>query len=79
MSIIYNEKTREFHLYNQEISYIIKILDNDQPGQPKGAFEARMMCSTWRKSCISPAIPSPSICACWRNTGSSSRNGRRYR
>ena len=47
--------------------------------QPKGPFEARMMCSTWRKSCISPAIPSPSICACWRNTGSSSRNGRRYR
>ena len=33
MSIIYNEKTREFHLYNQEISYIIKILDNNQPGQ----------------------------------------------
>lgn len=33
MSIIYNEKTREFHLYNHEISYIIKILDNDQPGQ----------------------------------------------
>ena len=33
MSIIYNEKTREFHLYNQEISYIIKILDNEQPGQ----------------------------------------------
>ena len=45
--------------------------------QPKGAFEALMMCSTWRKSCISPAIPC--ICACWRNTGSSSRNGRRYR
>ena len=33
MPIIYNEKTREFHLYNQDISYIIKILDNDQPGQ----------------------------------------------
>lgn len=33
MPIIYNEETREFHLYNQEISYIIKILDNDQPGQ----------------------------------------------
>ena len=33
MPIRYNEKTREFHLYNQEISYIIKILDNDQPGQ----------------------------------------------
>lgn len=33
MPIIYNEKTREFHLYNQEISYIIKILDNDQQGQ----------------------------------------------
>lgn len=47
--------------------------------RPKGAFEALMMCSTWRKSCISPAIPSPSICVCWRNTGSSSRNGRRYR
>ena len=33
MPIIYNEKTREFHLYNQENSYIIKILDNDQTGQ----------------------------------------------
>lgn len=33
MPIIYNEKTREFHLYNQGISYIIKILDNEQPGQ----------------------------------------------
>lgn len=33
MPIIYNEKTREFHLYNQEISYIIKTLDNEQPGQ----------------------------------------------
>ena len=33
MPKINNEKTREFHLYNQEISYIIKILDNDQPGQ----------------------------------------------
>lgn len=51
----------------------------DQRRPAEGAFEALMMCSTWRKSCISPAIPSPSICACWRNTGSSSRNGRRYR
>lgn len=33
MPIIYNEKTREFHLYNREISYIMKILDNDQTGQ----------------------------------------------
>ena len=33
MPIIYNDKTKGFHLYNQEISYIIKILDNNQPGQ----------------------------------------------
>ena len=56
-----------------------QIPEADQRRPAEGAFEALMMCPTWRKSCISPAIPSPSICACWRNTGSSSRNGRRYR
>lgn len=33
MSIIFNEKSREFHLFNDNISYIIKILRNNQLGQ----------------------------------------------
>lgn len=33
MSIIYEEKSKEFHLYNQEISYIMKCLPNGQMGQ----------------------------------------------
>lgn len=33
MGIIFHEKTQEFHLYNEEISYLIKILQNGQPGQ----------------------------------------------
>ncbi|OQQ92995.1 alpha-galactosidase [Ligilactobacillus salivarius] len=33
MPIIYNEKSREFHLYNNKISYLIKILVNEQLGQ----------------------------------------------
>ena len=33
MSIIFNEKSREFHLFNNSISYIIKILRNNQLGQ----------------------------------------------
>lgn len=32
MPIIFHEKTKEFHLYNQEISYLLKIMDNQQPG-----------------------------------------------
>lgn len=32
MSITYNEKSREFHLYNNKISYLIKILVNKQLG-----------------------------------------------
>ncbi|MGP4039615.1 alpha-galactosidase [Gracilibacillus sp. D59] len=32
MAIVYHEKSKEFHLYNNEISYIIKILDNNQLG-----------------------------------------------
>lgn len=32
MAIKYSEKSREFHLYNNEISYVIKILDNNQLG-----------------------------------------------
>lgn len=32
MAIIFNEKSREFHIYNEQISYIIKILDNNQLG-----------------------------------------------
>lgn len=33
MPITYNEKSREFHLYNNKISYLIKILANEQLGQ----------------------------------------------
>lgn len=33
MGIIYNEKSREFHLYNNKISYIINVLRNNQIGQ----------------------------------------------
>lgn len=33
MGIFVNEKTGEFHLYNQEISYIMKVLRNGQLGQ----------------------------------------------
>jgi len=32
MAIKFNTKSKEFHLYNKEISYIIKILDNNQLG-----------------------------------------------
>ena len=30
MSIIFNENTKEFHLFNNEISYIIKVMKNSQ-------------------------------------------------
>lgn len=33
MSIVFHEKSGEFHLFNDEISYIIKILPNRQLGQ----------------------------------------------
>jgi alpha-galactosidase len=33
MSIQYNEQTKEFHLYNEEISYIMKLLKNGHLGQ----------------------------------------------
>ena len=33
MGIVYHENSSEFHLYNNEISYIIKVLDNKQLGQ----------------------------------------------
>nr|WP_314462971.1 alpha-galactosidase [uncultured Clostridium sp.] len=33
MSILYNEKEKEFYLYNKKISYIFKILKNGQLGQ----------------------------------------------
>ena len=33
MNIIFNEKTKEFHLYNDYISYIFTILENNQLGQ----------------------------------------------
>ena len=33
MSIIFNERTKTFHLYNQEISYIMKVLPNEHMGQ----------------------------------------------
>lgn len=33
MSIVFHESSREFHLYNDSVSYIIKILENGQLGQ----------------------------------------------
>ena len=33
MGIVFHERTKEFHLYNQDISYILGILENGQPGQ----------------------------------------------
>ena len=33
MSIVFHEKTREFHLYNDKISYIFQVLRNGQLGQ----------------------------------------------
>lgn len=33
MPITYNKQSREFHLYNDKISYLIKILANEQLGQ----------------------------------------------
>lgn len=33
MSIVFHESSREFHLYNDSVSYIIKILGNGQLGQ----------------------------------------------
>ena len=33
MSVVFHESSREFHLYNDRISYIIKILENGQLGQ----------------------------------------------
>lgn len=32
MGIVYNEKAKEFHLFNNEISYIIKVLENGHLG-----------------------------------------------
>lgn len=32
MCIVYSEKSKEFHLYNDDISYLIQILDNGQLG-----------------------------------------------
>ena len=33
MSIIFHERSKTFHLYNDKISYIFKILRNGQLGQ----------------------------------------------
>ena len=30
MAIQFHEKAREFHLYNKEVSYIMKIMENGQ-------------------------------------------------
>lgn len=32
MPIKFHEKSKEFHLYNEQISYIIKVMGNEQPG-----------------------------------------------
>lgn len=33
MAITFNEKTKEFHLYNDQISYLMKVMRNGQMGQ----------------------------------------------
>ena len=33
MSILFCERTRTFHLFNNEISYIMTVLPNEQMGQ----------------------------------------------
>lgn len=33
MGIFYHESAQEFHLYNENISYIMKVLRNEQIGQ----------------------------------------------
>ena len=33
MAIIFNEKTKEFHLYNDQVSYLMKVMRNGQMGQ----------------------------------------------
>ncbi|MFI3213597.1 MAG: glycoside hydrolase family 36 N-terminal domain-containing protein, partial [Eubacteriales bacterium] len=33
MAIIFHEETREFHLYNKQVSYVFQILKNEQLGQ----------------------------------------------
>ena len=33
MGIIFNEDTKEFHLYNDNVSYLMKVLRNGQMGQ----------------------------------------------
>ena len=33
MSIVFHEQSKTFHLYNQDISYIIKILPSGHLGQ----------------------------------------------
>lgn len=30
MPIVYHEKSKEFHLYNKEVSYLFQIIDNGQ-------------------------------------------------
>ena len=33
MGIIYHQETKEFHLFNKEISYVMQVLRNGQMGQ----------------------------------------------
>ena len=33
MEIVFKEETKTFHLYNDQISYIIQVLPNAQMGQ----------------------------------------------
>ena len=33
MAIVFHERTEEFHLYNREISYIMKLLPDRSVGQ----------------------------------------------
>ena len=42
MAIIFNEKTKTFHLYNEEISYLMTILPNGHPARPDCDFDPKI-------------------------------------
>ena len=58
MGIIFQENTGEFHLYNGQISYLMKILRNGQLGQlyfGKKSRRRKIMVICWRTAIDRPA------------------------
>ena len=50
MAIVFHERTEEFHLYNREISYIMKLLPDRSVGQlyyGKGFATGETMAICW--------------------------------